>query len=308
MHIVLLCATDRGYRFAERVFDIGQEHSFTVFSFQETPWEPPYFADIRRLALERGHEFNEARFVGQPKWDSFWEDSSVDLIIMVSWRYLVPACVYGRSRQGAYVFHDSLLPKYRGFAPTVWAIRNGERETGVTLFQAVDDVDAGDIVDQRSVVIGASDAVADVMERVSQIYLDMIRDYFASLLSGNVKKKPQNHKEATFTCKWTPMDGEINWRGSSQSVFNLIRATGKPYPGAFTYLDNRKLTVWTAELPSPPRRYVSPAPGRVVEIQHGIGSLVLTAEGCILLKKVQFEGEPAMNASEALNSLSQTLG
>ncbi len=308
MHIVLLCATNRGYRFAEALFDIGQGHRFTVFSFQETAWEPRYFAEIKRLVLERGHEFNEARYVAQSKWDGFWANDSVDLILMVSWRYLVPASVFQRARLGAYVFHDSLLPKYRGFAPTVWAIRNGEKELGVTLFQAVEAVDAGDIVDQRLVVIGACDSVADVMKRITTTYLDIVRDNFSSLLSGDFEKRPQNHEEATYTCKWTPEDGLIDWNDTAQAVFDLIRATSRPYPGAFTYLNNRKLTVWSAELPASPRQYVSSAPGRVVEIRHDVGSLVLTGEGCILLKTVQFEGEPVMNASEALNSLSQTLG
>lgn len=308
MHIVLLCATNRGYRFAETLFEIGQGHRFTVFSFEETPWEPAYFADIKRLVLDSGHAFYEARHVAQPKWDSFWSACTVDLILMVSWRYLVPASVLDLARKGAYVFHDSLLPKYRGFAPTLWAIRNGERETGVTLFQAVEDVDAGDIIDQRSVRIGSYDTVADVMERVTQTYLDLIQACFSDLLRGSVSKRSQDHREATYTCKWTPADGLIDWNETSRSVFNLIRATGRPYPGAFTYLNGRKLTIWSAELPSSQRRYVSPSPGRVVAIQPGIGSVVLTGEGCILLKMVQFEGDPVMRATEVLDSLSQKLG
>ena len=69
MHIVLLCATNRGYRFTETLFDIGQGHRFTVFSFQETAWEPRYFADIKQLAHDRGHQFMEARNVAHHKWD-----------------------------------------------------------------------------------------------------------------------------------------------------------------------------------------------------------------------------------------------
>lgn len=84
----------------------------------------------------------------------------------------------------------------------------------------------------------------------------------------------------------------------------LLCATNRGY----RYLRKRKLTVWSAEFPASPRQYVSPAPGRVVEIRRDVGSLVLTGEGRILLKTVQFEGEPVMNASEALNSLSLTLG
>lgn len=306
MHIVIFCATDRGVQFTRRVFQLGAGHHFTVFSFPETPWEPKYFDDLRGLVERRGHQFRQARNVAHPKWNAFWSDP-VDLLLMVSWRYLVPSEIYRRARLGAYVFHDSLLPRYRGFAPTVWAMINGETETGVTLFEVTDEVDAGDIVDQRAVEIGYTDTIADVVGRVTGAYLKMIEDNFCSLLSGNARLRPQNHAEATYTCKWMPADAQIDWRKSAESIYNLVRATSRPYPGAFTYLDGRKLTVWSAELPRETRRYVSPVPGRVAKTEPGIGATVLTGDGSILLKDAQLENEPIANAATILTSPSTTL-
>ena len=62
-----------------------------------------------------------------------------------------PLHIYARARLGAFVFHDSLLPEYRGFAPTVWAIVNGRDHTGATLCHMADEVDSGDIVDQERI-------------------------------------------------------------------------------------------------------------------------------------------------------------
>lgn len=306
MHIVILCATDRGIQFAQHVFKIGAGHDFTVFSFPETPWEPKYFDDLRQLVDGHGHRFHQARNVAHPKWKAFWSDP-VDLLLMVSWRYLVPSSIYRRARLGAYVFHDSLLPKYRGFAPTVWAMINGESETGVTLFEVTDEVDAGDIVDQRAVAIGFTDRIADVVGRVTGTYLQVIEDNWRCLLSGNAQLRPQNHAEATYTCKWTPADAHVDWRKSSKAIYNLVRATSHPYPGAYTSVDGRKLTVWSAELPRETRRYVSSAPGRIARIEPGRGATVLTGDGSILLKDVQLENEPMTNAAAILNSPSLTL-
>lgn len=307
MHIVVLCATRRGYRFIEHLLSIAPEHQFTIFSFRETAWEPPFFEDIRGLASRHNLAFFESRNLSHPKWDEFWTASQVDLILMVSWRYLVSSTVYERATRGAYVFHDSLLPKYRGFAPTVWAMINGESETGATLFKVVDEVDAGDIIDQQAVLIAATDTIDMVMEKVTQAYLDLTTRHFASLLDGTVQPGPQNHQEATFTCKWTPEEGLIHWRSSSQSIYNLIRASAYPYPGAYCYLEGRKLIIWSAELQPNPRRYVARVPGRVVEVYRDVGSVVLTGDSAILVKDVQLDGEERVNAAAVLKSPSQTL-
>jgi len=307
MHIVILCATKRGYRFAERLFEIGQDHTFTVFSFREETWEPPYLDDIQQLAHKNDATFYESRNVNHKKWTDFWDTNDVGLIFMVSWRYLVPENIYKRATQGAYVFHDSMLPKYRGFAPTVWAMINGEQSTGVTLFEVVDAVDAGDIIDQKPVPIGQTDTIADVVENVTQTYLDLITENFHALVDGTVQATAQNHDEATFTCKWTPTDSLIDWNQSSQTIYNLIRATTKPYPGAFCYLDGKKLTIWSAELQTNPKDYVARVAGRVAEIYKGEGTVILTGDSTILLKDVQLDGEDITNASNVLKSPSQTL-
>ena len=307
MHIVVLCATQRGYRFLERLFEIGSEHTFTVFSFREDPWEPPFLDDIQQLAHRQPATFYESRNVSHKKWDDFWNDISFDLMFMVSWRYLVPPQIYQRAIHGAYVFHDSLLPKYRGFAPTLWAMINGDSETGVTLFEVVEEVDAGDIIDQQAVSIGDTDTIADVVEKVTQTYLKLITKNLDDLAKGTMEPVPQNHDEATFTCKWTPADSRIDWTQSTQSIYNLIRATTRPYPGAFCYLNDKKLTIWSAELQPNPRYYVARVPGRVAEIYKDKGTVILTGDGTILLKEVQLEGEDITLASNVLKSPSQTL-
>ncbi len=308
MHIALLCATERGYRFAKLLFELERGHSYTIFSFRETAWEPPFLDDIRALTLANNQRFIEARNVARASLASYWRDNPVDLMLMISWRYIVPREIFGLARRGSYVFHDSLLPRYRGFAPTVWAIINGERETGVSLFRVADELDAGDIVTQRSVAIGENDTIAAVMERVTQTYLDIAECRIAELLSGSVQLTPQDHSEATYTCKWTPADACIDWNSSARAIHNLVRATSRPYPGAYTFLDGRKLTVWSAALPRDARHYVTKAPGRVLRCQPGLGATVLTGDGVILLQSVQLEGEPIVNAASLLRSPSLTLG
>ena len=308
MHIALLCATKRGYRVARLLFELGQGHDFTVFSFRETAWEPPYMDGIRDLTLAAGHRFIEARDVAGDALRSFWHERPVDLLLMVSWRYMVPREVYAGARLGSYVLHDSLLPRYRGFAPTLWAMINGEGETGVTLFAVAEEVDAGDIVEQRAITIGLDDTIAMVMDRVTGAYLAIVEDSFENLLAGTAERRPQDHSQATYTCKWTPADARIDWSQPARQIYDLIRATSQPYPGAYTCLDGQKLRIWSAELPREPRHYVSRAPGRVLGPRPDGGAAVLTGKGVIILKTVQLGSQPIVPARRLLNSVEQTLG
>lgn len=305
--IVLLCATRRGYLFLEKLADLAPDAELVVFSFREDPWEPPYFEDILALAKQRGARFYETKNIGAEKWQSFWENESVDLMLVVSWRFMIPANVYRKPRRGTFVFHDSLLPAYRGFGPTVWAMINGEDHTGVTLFEIVDEVDAGNIIDQQRVPIGFEETITIVLPRVTDTYLELLERNLDLLLDGTAPRRPQDLRLATYTCKRLPEDNRIDWSADSIEVYNLIRAVTHPYPGAFTSLDGRKLAIWAAQHQEIPT-YAGRIPGRVIQVRPGEGAVVMTGNGALLVTEVQLEGRERVRADQVLNSLSQTLG
>lgn len=308
MKTVLLCATRRGLRVLERLAPRIPRGQLAVFSFREEPGEPPFFNEIRNCAISHGAEFREAKQVGGAKVGDFWACSVVGLILVVSWRYLIPKSIYSLAKQGAYVFHDSLLPAYRGFAPTVWAIVNGEPQTGVTLFCISEDMDAGDVVAQEPVPIGPRETIAEVIDRVTNGYLELLDQHFDSLCSGMVCPQPQDHRLATYTCRRVPEDNVISWSDSTTRIFNLIRAVTRPYPGALTTQDGAPLRIWAAEPIAEARHYVGRVPGRIVEVRPDFGTVVLTGDGRLLLREVQLAEGPPVNASTLLNSLSHTLG
>lgn len=308
MRVALLCATHRGYRCLQKLIELLPKGSLYVFSFQEEPWEPPFLNDIRSLALSAGGEFFETNQVGGPRLASFWESTPLDLILVVSWRYLIPSNVYLRPRAGAFVLHDSLLPEYRGFAPTPWAIINGETQTGATLFEISKGVDSGDIVDQKSIPIGPDSTISEVMERVTQTYVEMLESNLNGLLDGTARRVPQDNSRATFTCKRSPLDNEIDWSWPTDRIYNLIRACSEPYPGAFTYSGGKRLTIWTAARLNNARPYVGRIPGRVVETHPGEGVIVLTGDGSLMLKRIQNESSAPVCAADLLKRLGETLG
>jgi len=307
MHIVLLCATRRGQLVLQKLFELMPEADITVFSFREDPWEPPFCDQIKEITLNHGGTFIETRQVGNKANASFWETTPIDIAFAVSWRYMIPSSVYQVPRLGTYVFHDSYLPAYRGFSPTVWAMINGEDHTGATLFEISDEVDAGDILDQEIVPIGPDETISGVVDRVTQIYLQILERNLAGLLKGSMTSKPQDHNQATYTCKRALEDNQINWTASAEEIYNFIRALSHPYPGAYTTLSGKKITVWSARRLQVPN-YDGRIPGRVIQILPGIGSAVLTGDGALLIEEVQAVDGQVECAADVLNSLSQTLG
>ena len=231
----------------------------------------------------------------------------VDLMLAISWRYLIPASVYTRTRLGAYVIHDSPLPAYRGFSPTVWAIINGEDHTGATLLEMVDDYDAGAIIGQERVPIDSDDTIADVMERVTQSYVQLLRQHIPTLLSGTASRHVQDESQATYTSKLIPDDFRINWTWATERIYNLIRATTTPYAGAYTTLNEQRLTIWSAKTLDNPRDYVGRIPGRVAEIRGPEGVIIQTGDGLLLVTEVQLEKGDRVPAAQVLKRMADTL-
>jgi methionyl-tRNA formyltransferase len=307
MRIALFCATARGCSFLQRLKELLPESELIVFSFPEVLHEPPFLEKIRKLTTQIGGQFFETRQPGHENWNHLWEQNPIDLMFAVSWRYMIPPSLYNRARLGAFTLHDSLLPEYRGFSPTVWAIINGEDHTGVSMFQMSESVDAGDLVDQVSVPIGPDESIGSVMERVTQTYLKLLERNLENLIAGNASRKPQDHWRATYTCKRTPEDNQIDWTWPTEKIYNLIRAVSAPYSGAFTYLEGNKMRIWTAEFISDANPYAGRIAGRIVEVKKGRGVVVLTGNGMLLLTKVQMEGSGIVCASDAFRTIGQTL-
>jgi methionyl-tRNA formyltransferase len=300
-HIVLCCATERGNRVLRRLRELEPTARLTVFSFRETTWEPPFLENIRRTAQESGAVFFEQRDVGAPEFSQFWTLESPTLLLAVNWRYIISPTVYSSTKMGAYVFHDSLLPLYRGFSPTVRAMINGEDRTGATLFAMAERVDEGDIVDQIVVPIGPSEAIAQVTDKVTVAYLELLGRNLPALLAGTAHLTPQDHAQATYYPRRSPEENEIDWSQSARQIKNLIRAVGQPYSGAYTNLTGATVLVWEAGW-CQDSDTAHTEPGTVTEVIPGLGATVETGDGTILLTMIQFAGSTRTRADTQLTA------
>lgn len=171
-----------------------------------------------------------------------------DLILVIGWYYMIPKVIMDLPSKGAIGIHASLLPKYRGNAPLVWAIINGETKSGVSLFYFDDGVDTGDIIAQKKFSISPSDTIKEVLKKTKKCSKDILLEYIPLLEKGIAPRIKQDHSKATIFPKRTPKDGEIDWALPGDQIKNFIRAQTRPYPGAFTIIQGKKVTIWDADI------------------------------------------------------------
>lgn len=237
----------------------------------------------------------EGRRLNVPVWtaankaaaDALVEEARPDCVLVVYWYLLIGAETLAKAKGGFLGLHNSLLPHYRGGAPLVWAILNGEAEAGVSLFKFTEGMDDGDVWDRRKVTLGPDDYIGPVLEAVTASSLEMLRDALPGILSGRARAVPQRHSEATYCGQRLPEDGNIDWSGSALSIYAFIRAQSDPYPGAFTRFAGGNLTVWRAH---PDPRTFHGTPGQVLLIGKE-GVHIACGDGrALILEEVERNG------------------
>lgn len=156
-----------------------------------------------------------------------------DYLISVNYRFIIPEEVFGFFNL-AFNIHGSLLPKYRGRTPHVWAIINGEKVTGVTSHIMVQEVDAGDIISQKEIMIDNHDTGNDLLNKFKIVYPQVLLDSLKKIES-NEPFVEQRHHEATYFGKRIPEMGYLDPFNTTEKIINYIRALAPPYPGAYYY-------------------------------------------------------------------------
>ena len=303
MKIVLVAGKRHGVECLKDL--IAQGHRvLAIFGRKEDPHEQvDYYTQLQNIAQAHDIPFHSQQNLNTPHCQELLQQLEPELIIVIKWRTIINKEIYSIPSKGCVILHDSLLPKYRGFAPLNWAIINGEFETGATLFFIAEEVDSGPIIAQERIPISLQHTVLEVEERIVQTYVDLLRENLPALEQGTAKADPQDETQATYTCSRTPEDGRIDWSRHALEIYNLIRALASPYPGAFAYFGRRKVFIWEADVVETQDRYMGRIAGRVIRIDPGVGVQVLTGRGIIRVKEIQLEGQPPQNAAVLVRSI-----
>jgi methionyl-tRNA formyltransferase len=304
MKVVFFGASDLGYKCCRRVLENKAVEVVGIFtiprefniSYSEKPVRNVLYKDFHELGKEFDVPVIEVNgsmssYVGQLK------ELAPDFMLVIGWYFMIPDSMIKLAPLGCAGIHASLLPKYRGGAPLVWAIINGEAEAGISFFYFDSGVDTGDIVAQEKIGIEGSDTIRDLLYKTTKASLSFMDKYIPLIAKGKAPRIKQDYSMATQFPQRSPEDGQIDWSCDEKEIYNFVRAQTMPYPGAFTIWKTKKLSVWKVTYVSKP---VHGKPGEVLQIideKNDAGVVVATGKkGAVILKEVQMDGEEFLSA------------
>ena len=286
--ILMFIASEKGYTALKRL--ITQKNTDkvgAVVTFEEIDVDLSWDSNIKEECKKNNIPFY------------LWKDAKDKLIeiiqrnnficaITISWKFLLPMEMNNYLQYPLIVFHDSLLPKYRGFAPAPTAIMCGETNIGVTAIFANEQIDEGDIVVQKSVRVPETMYIGDIITVQANICADILDEIIKKLECGNLIGVPQNESEATYSIWRNKDDCRVDWNKSNKEIYNFIRAVGSPYPGAFTYLNNDKIYIIKAECVSRELNFAIRDAGKIWRIKDNEPE-VICGEGILKIVSATYE-------------------
>ena len=232
----------------------------------------------------------------------FVKDLKPDLIVTFSYGQIIPQGLLDIPRLGCLNLHGSLLPKYRGAAPIQRAIMEGEKQTGITLMEMVDKMDAGKMYAKAYVEITDDDNYSTLSAKLAQAAADLLIAKLPLYLINQLPGEVQDESLVTFANKIKPENEKIDINMPSAVVVNHIRALSET-PGAFFLLNDQKLKVYKARLYSDA---IEGSVGQIVSIHNGI--IVQLVDGQIALLDIQLEGRKRLNYKDFINGQKNLIG
>ena len=245
---------------------------------------------VKDQALKIGLEVLQPAALKDPALATALAARVPDLFVVVAFSVL-PRSLLAIPRLGSINLHPSLLPAYRGAAPIIWAVANGEQETGITTFQLSPRIDAGHILLQRRFAIGCAETAGELETRLGAAGAQMVVETVDGLADSRLTGRPQSAAGVSYAPKLTKEDRRIDWCQPAERVRNLVRSMN-PAPGAYTHWQGKTLKVHRTQ-----HAAGCGAPGTVLCADGRRGLIVACGAGALQLTQVQPAGRAAMEGS-----------
>jgi methionyl-tRNA formyltransferase len=272
MRVVMFGYQTWGHRTLQALLDSDHEVVLVVtHPKSDHAYERIWSDSVADLAAEHGVPVVIRDRPGDEELLIELKNAEPDVIVATNWRTWIPPEIFNLPRRGTLNVHDSLLPKYAGFSPLIWALINGEKEVGVTAHMMNDELDAGDVVLQRAVPVGDRDTATDLFHKTLALFGPITVDGLALIASGRTEWAKQDRGQASFFHKRAEEDSRIDWTWPAEDLDRLVRAQSDPYPNAFTHYKSERVRVIKASVSD---GVYGGTPGRVF-IREGDGVVIV---------------------------------
>ena len=273
--VVLFVMTQKGFEVAKRAIEVGKDIIDFIVIGTDSNVKDDYSQQIIRLAKSNNVKYflrNEAVRVDVDTY-----------IFAISWRWMIK-----HPMNRLIVFHDSILPKYRGFAPLVNMLINGEPEIGVSAIFGANEYDRGHIIAQKSSKIEYPIKIFDAIQLNIVNFTALAEEIILKISKEeDLVGIAQNENDVTYSIWRDNDDYRIDWSQSSEKIKRFIDAVGSPYLGAFTSTSHgEELRVLEAEVIDDvfcELRHV----GKVIFVNDGLPT-VICGRGLLRITKANY--------------------
>jgi methionyl-tRNA formyltransferase len=230
-----------------------------------------------------------------------------DVFIVVSYGKILPLEVINLPHLKTLNIHFSLLPKYRGASPIQFALLNGEKETGTTIFVLDERMDTGPIIAFEKFPISANDNFITFSKKLADVSAKLLLKILPDYESGKIVPVPQDDTQATYTKIISKDDGRINWTKTATEIHNMFRAYIH-WPGIWTTWDGKKIKLTDVSTNADPRIVSGSTDvygcGTVTD-----GGIVVCGQKTFLkINKLQLEGKKETDINSFLNGYRNFIG
>lgn len=268
---------------------------------------------LKELAEENKTPVFQPQNVNSPESLSRLRALDADLCVVAAYGQILSAELLEIPKLGAINLHASLLPKYRGAAPVLYAILNGETETGITIFQIEPKLDAGPILDVEKTMILPKETTGELTERLSHQAVPVLQRVLEGFRKGTLRKTIQKTDRVTKAPSLKKSAGIIDWSKTAKEIACHIRAM-QPWPNPFTFLnlsDGRQLRAIISDVEVCAEEILEDSTGRepgTITKCDGKNLLVQTGEGQLQILELKPEGKPSMPIASFLNGYALEAG
>ncbi|MEJ5283464.1 MAG: formyltransferase family protein [Brevinematales bacterium] len=226
--VAFYAMTSKGYFVIEKfIQEFGSDSIEYIVSSSDEKIQLDFYNDIKKLA-----DLHQIKFFDRKDDYRNIENEFKGYKFAIAWKWLI------KDYNNLIVLHDSLLPKYRGFAPLVQMLLNGEKRIGVTAIMATERYDEGDILLQKQIKITYPICIMDAIRCIEPLYYDIVKELYKKILKGKkLKGKRQNSQKATFSMWLDEKDYFIDFSWSADKIERFVKAVGFPYDCAKAYVN-----------------------------------------------------------------------
>ena len=244
---------------------------------------------VSALAGNEGIALLRSERVGDAAVQRALREHAPDLGVVVAFGQFLPKSIRELPRLGYLVNgHASLLPRWRGAAPSARAILAGDARTGISVMRVEREMDAGAVALQLPLEIGPEEDAGSLGERLAALCAEAIACALDAIAAGEVAWTEQDAAAATFAPKLEPVELRLGWGEPAVALVRRVRAFA-PAPGAWTELAGERLRLLAARAEAGP---VDGAPGTVR--RAGAALRIATGDGWLVPLRVQRAGGRAL--------------